>query len=67
MTKFGENGFLLGPEAFKTRAELAKTLLHELYRLATSSVKTTGATQAGAASETTAAVNFAERAFKALF
>jgi hypothetical protein len=67
MTIFGENGFLLGPQAFKSEAELTKTLLHELHRLATSTVKTTGATGAGVAKETAAAAGFAERAFKAAF
>jgi DNA-directed RNA polymerase subunit RPC12/RpoP len=42
MTMFGENGFLIGREAFTSEAELAKTVLHELYRLTTSTAKTAG-------------------------
>jgi hypothetical protein len=38
MTMFGENGFLVGNEAFATEGELERTVLHELYRLATSSI-----------------------------
>lgn len=36
MTVVGESGFLIRPEAFKSKAELQKTVLHELYRLNTS-------------------------------
>lgn len=68
MTMFGENGFLIGREAFATEAELTKTLLHELYRLSTSSIgRGAGATGAAATSETQAAFQFAERAFRAVF
>ena len=34
---FGENGFLIGNEAFSSTSELGKTVLHEFYRLYTSS------------------------------
>ena len=65
MTMFGENGFVIGREAFASEAEFTKTVLHELYRLSTSQL-TRGAAASGelAASETKAAYDFAERAFK---
>ncbi len=66
MTLFGENGFILGEEAFASDAELTKTLLHELYRLAMSE-SATGASGALVTSETNAAFSFAERAFGAFF
>ncbi len=65
MTLFGENGFLLGREAFTTEAELIKTVLHELHRLSMSTVQVEGATMALVRSETQAAQAFAERALKA--
>ncbi|HYO52726.1 hypothetical protein [Archangium sp.] len=66
MTLFGENGFLLGHEAFKSESEVVKTLLHELHRLTTSVVRSEGATMATVHSETQAAKIFADRAFKAV-
>ncbi len=66
MTLFGENGFLLGREAFKSESEVVKTLLHELHRLTTSVVRSEGATMATVHSETQAAKTFADRAFKAV-
>lgn len=65
MTMFGEDGFLIGREAFVSQAELQKTVLHELYRLSTS---TSGAGVSGAlaAHETKAAFDFAARAAKQL-
>jgi len=68
MTLFGEKGFLLGPEAFKSGAELSKTVLHELFRLEVGAART-GAAVSGslATSETKAAADFAERAFNAIF
>lgn len=66
MTLFGENGFLLGREAFKSESEVVKTLLHELHRLATSVVRSEGAAMATVHSETQAAKAFADRAFKAV-
>jgi len=66
MTLFGENGFLLGREAFKSEGEVVKTLLHELHRLTTSVVRSEGATMATVHSETQAAKSFADRAFKAV-
>lgn len=69
MTLSGEGGFVLGPKAFKSEAELTKTLLHETYRLHTSSVlgKAVDVGQSVATSETGATFDFAERAFKAVF
>lgn len=64
MTLFGENGFLLGPQAFRSEAELVKTLLHETYRLSTSTVRSTGTDGLTAARETAAAFEFATRAMR---
>ncbi len=61
MTMFGENGFLIGHEAFASGAELGKTVLHELYRLATSA-SAGGVSRDLATKETKAAASFAERA-----
>ncbi|HYV48360.1 MAG TPA: hypothetical protein VFA20_26050 [Myxococcaceae bacterium] len=66
MTLFGENGFLLGREAFASESELVKTLLHELHRLSTSVVHANGASMATVRAETQAASAFAEKAFKAV-
>jgi hypothetical protein len=66
MTMFGENGFLIGREAFASEAELTKTILHELHRL-THSASSGGVSGAMAASETEAAFQFAQRAFEAFF
>jgi hypothetical protein len=66
MTLFGENGFLLGREAFRSESEVVKTLLHELHRLTTSVVRSEGATMATVHSETQAAKVFADQAFKAV-
>jgi hypothetical protein len=33
MTLAGENGFILGPRAFASREDLARTVLQELFRL----------------------------------
>jgi len=66
MTMFGENGFLIGREAFSSQAELGKTVLHELYRLNTSA-SSAGVSGSLAASETEAAFSFAERAIGVLF
>lgn len=63
MTMFGENGFYIGPKAFSSSAELTKTLLHELHRLATRTIRTGGASQAGVTTETEAAFALAERAY----
>lgn len=62
MTLFSEKAFVLGKEAFSSPKELAKTILHELYRLENSAMGATNG--AKAASETRAAANFAERASK---
>jgi hypothetical protein len=61
MTMFGEEGFLIGPEAFASPSELVKTVLHELYRLRTTA-SANGVSAGLAAEETEAAFNFAERA-----
>jgi RHS repeat-associated protein len=66
MTMFGENGFLIGREAFSSSSELYKTVLHELYRLKTSA-SSSGVSSVLATSETNAAFDFAERAIKVLF
>lgn len=66
-TLSGEDSFILGPEAFSSEEELIKTLLHELFRLATSVVlETKTATTTQILAETNAAFEFAERAFKSL-
>lgn len=67
MTLFGGNGFILGRGAFVSDAELTQTLLHELYRLATSQSRELGVSQALAKAETEAAFGFASRAYKACF
>jgi len=66
MTMFGENGFLIGNEAFSSTGELTKTVLHELYRL-TTSASAEGLNARMAAQETEAAFNFAERVYQKVF
>jgi hypothetical protein len=44
MTMFGEDGFIIGNEAFSTEGELARTVLHELQRLGTSAIPEGGVT-----------------------
>jgi Domain of unknown function (DUF4157) len=66
MTLFGEDGFIVGREAFTSDAELTKTLLHETFRLVTSQ-SAAGVSGEVASSETHDAFTFAERAFKAFF
>ena len=65
MTMFGENGFLIGREAFTSPAELQQTILHELHRLTTSN-SANGVSGALAALETKAAADFAAKAVKEL-
>ncbi len=65
MTMFGEDGFLIGNEAFISNEELGKTILHELHRLNTSQ-STSGVTGDLANNETQNAFNFAERAYEEL-
>jgi hypothetical protein len=65
MTMFGENGFLIGNEAFSTSSELGKTVLHELHRLNTSSIAN-GASAELVAQETQAAFDFANKAIEEL-
>jgi hypothetical protein len=66
MTLFGENGFVLGREAFASTEELTKTLLHELYRLGVSQ-SSGGLGQQLASLETQATFCFAERAWERCF
>ena len=66
MTLFGENGFVLGREAFASDAELTQTLLHETHRLTTSQAAA-GVSGALATQETKDAASFAQRAFEAFF
>jgi hypothetical protein len=64
MTWHAQKGFTLGEEAFTSEAELTKTVLQELFRLANASQ------QAGkeiAAEETLAAYTFAEKTYNAVF
>jgi hypothetical protein len=63
MTMFGEEGFLIGPEAFANPSELTKTVLHELHRLRTTA-SADGVSAGLASQETKAAFDFAERAAK---
>lgn len=65
MTMFGENGFLIGREAFTVPGELERTVLHELHRLTTSN-SADGVNAELAEQETKAAADFAERAAKFL-
>jgi hypothetical protein len=60
MTMFGENGFLMGPEAFQSNLEQNATVLHELYRL-TFTESAGGVSGDLATSETQAAFDFANR------
>ncbi|MGW6421023.1 polymorphic toxin-type HINT domain-containing protein, partial [Streptomyces sp. NPDC055055] len=62
-TLFSENSFVMGPVAFQSEAETAKTLLHESHRLATS--KVAGGVSAGlVSSETDGAFDFANKAYE---
>jgi len=65
MTMFGENGFIIGNEAFASSTELSKTVLHELYRLNTSA-SAKGVSKELVKQETKAAFEFAKRAFEEL-
>jgi hypothetical protein len=64
-TLFGENGFLIGSEAFASSNELKRTVLHELFRLKTSK-SLNGVSAPLASSETATAQNFADKAFREL-
>lgn len=61
MTMFGEDGFLIGREAFARPGEIERTVFHELHRLITSA-SSKGVSAELAAEETRAAAAFAERA-----
>ena len=64
MSLFGENGFVIGNEAFASPGELDPTVLHELYRLATSvRAQGVGAGPDTAPAEMPLAANFASRAY----
>ncbi len=65
MTLFGDDGFVLGRNAFSSDGELGRTLLHELYRLRHSTA-TNGVSRSLATEETIAAFDFAERGAKRL-
>ena len=59
MTMFGDNGFLVGPQAFSSESELNQTLLQENYRLEFSNALSEGVSGESASAETQAAFNFA--------
>ena len=61
MTDFNNNGFFVGPEAFKSEEEVGKTVLHELHRLYTSGYAN-GVSGELVAKETSEASDFADRA-----
>ena len=65
MTFFGEKRFYIGPDAFKSVQELHKTVLHELYRLATSQ-SASGVSGSLASRESDAAKVFADRGITVL-
>lgn len=61
-TLFGEHGFAMGPEAFSSEAETARTILHETFRLNTSQAAD-GVSADLASSETQSAFDFANKAY----
>lgn len=65
MTFFERNGFVMGRRAFSSADELRKTVLHELYRLATSQ-SASGVHGTLASKEADAAKAFADRAVGAM-
>lgn len=65
MTLFGENGFVLGPRAFTSEADLARTILHECYRLE-NSASSEGVSGSMATEETADAHDFAMNSYSAL-
>jgi hypothetical protein len=62
MTWFEKNGFNIGSEAFASEEELIKTILHEMHRLTTSTLRGSG-TAAQVTQETQAAFNYANKTF----
>ncbi len=60
MTWFEKNGFNIGREAFVSEEELIKTVLHEMHRLKTSTLRGTG-TAAQVTQETKAAFDYANK------
>lgn len=60
------SGFVLGAAAFRSDAELTRTLLHETYRLTTSQ-SAAGVSAELAAQETKDAFSFAQRAWEVFF
>ncbi|TXB58097.1 RHS repeat-associated core domain-containing protein [Phaeodactylibacter luteus] len=66
-TLFGENGFVVGREALQSSDEIAKTVLHETYRISTSTAKSGGGVSQGMVTkETNDVMKFVERAFNAI-
>ena len=65
MTLFGEDGFLIGNEAFQSSDEITQTVLHELHRLNTTQ-SATGINGNLVTNETQAAFNFAQKALEQL-
>ena len=66
-TLFQENGFAIGREALQSQIEISKTVLHETYRISTSSAKSGGGiTQSMVTTETNNVIEFVERAIKAI-
>jgi hypothetical protein len=65
MTLYGENGFALGRNAFKSSEEFTKTILHELFRLQNGAK--VSASGAAATAETHNAWSFAERIYNSIF
>ena len=63
MTWFEKNGFNIGRDAFASEEELIKTVLHEMHRLNTSTLRGAG-TAAEVSKETKAAFDYAEKVFK---
>jgi hypothetical protein len=65
MTLFPEMGFVLGPRAFASEEDLARTILHESYRLETSA-SSGGLSGAMASQETADAAAFANDSYATL-
>ena len=68
MTNFGGGGFALSDGAFSSKEELAKTVLQEVFRIRTSSVREEGGLDAVvAATETRSTKAFVKRAYNDFF
>jgi len=57
-----KNGFNIGREAFESKEELIKTVLHEMQRLRTSTLRGTGSALE-VSKETKAAFDYAEKTY----